>query len=67
MRLLQGEIEPTHGRIQWHTQQHFIGYLQQDTANSEGTQSGGEKMKEALQQLWSQHPSLLILDEPPII
>lgn len=64
MRLLQGEIEPTHGRIQWHTQQHLIGYLQQDTANSEGTQSGGEKMKEALQQLWSQHPSLLILDEP---
>lgn len=64
VRILLGELEASGGRVEWYTKQIRFGYLKQDLVYNEDTDSGGEKMKKALQEIWEDQANFLILDEP---
>jgi len=63
LSLIAGELEPSGGRL-FVGDDIKIGYLKQRREGNPEDGSGGERAKQALEEILSERPDILLLDEP---
>ena len=70
LQVLAGTTSATNGVVHWQPDPPSLGYLPQTTGDAvdqesaRGAASGGERVRQALVQLFRQAPLILLLDEP---